>query len=250
MKSRFTILIIIFSLLFIFSMYKIIIWINANNITKNETELINKDIIINEIKEENKQTNNEETLIDVDFNQLKRTNKYVKGWLQVKGTKINYPFVQYTDNKYYLTHSFENKKSEAGWIFMDYRNNSNDLNDNTIIYGHNRLNKSMFGSLKDTLKKNWLNNKENHIIKLSTENENTLWQVFSIYKINTTSDYLKIEFKSDKQKNSFIKMITNRSYYNFKINVNSNDKILTLSTCNGGKQKLVLHAKLIKSQNK
>ena len=62
----------------------------------------------------------------------------------------------------------------------DYRNDKNLSNKNNILYAHSRLDKTMFGSLSKTLKSNWYNNKDNHIIRLSTEAENTMWQIFSI----------------------------------------------------------------------
>ncbi len=133
---------------------------------------------------------------------------------------------------------------------MDYRNNINEFDTNTIIYGHNRFNKTMFGTLKDTTKKKWFNNKDNHIIKLSLEKSNTLWQVFSVYKIATTSDYLLTKFNNDIEYTIFIRNLITRSIFDFKTDVNTNDKILTLSTCNGSKEKLVLHAKLIKIMKK
>ena len=55
----------------------------------------------------------------------------------------------------------------------------------------------MFGSLKDVLTKNWLSNTNNYVIKISTEKENSLWQIFSVYHIPTTSDYLQTNFESD-----------------------------------------------------
>ena len=108
----------------------------------------------------------------------------------------------------------------------------------------------MFSSLKAVLSKEWQDNKNNYLVKLSTESENTLWQVFSIYRILTTSDYLKIEFGTDEEFLNFTKMLINRSTYNFKTNVQSTDKILTLSTCYNSTDKVVLHAKLIKVQTK
>lgn len=70
---------------------------------------------------------------------------------------------------------------------MDYRNNKIEYDKNTIIYAHGRMNNTMFGSLKKVITKEWLDIKENYVIKLSTEEENTLWQVFSVYKILTLS---------------------------------------------------------------
>lgn len=185
-------------------------------------------------------------LIDVDFNDLKNINPSTIGWIQVSGTNINYPFVQTNDNKYYLNHSFNKSKNSAGWVFMDYRNNISVLDKNTIIYAHGRLDNTMFGSLKNILTSGWLNNKNNYIVKLSTEYENNLWQVFSVYKIKTTNDYLQISFISNESFLEFTDKLIKRSNFNFNTKVNENDKILTLSTCYNEKEKVVLHAKLIK----
>ena len=108
----------------------------------------------------------------------------------------------------------------------------------------------MFGSLKNLLKSNWYNNTDNHVIKLSTKNRNSLWQVFSVYHVPTTNDYLKVNFKNNSEFSSFVKMLQDRSVYKFNTTVNKNDKILTLSTCYKNNQKMVMHAKLIKYSNK
>ena len=108
----------------------------------------------------------------------------------------------------------------------------------------------MFGSLRTVLTKNWLSNPNNYVIKISTENENSLWQIFSVYHIPTTSDYLQINFDSDSEYQEFLDMIKNRSSYNFNTNVTSTDNILTLSTCYNNSDKMVVHAKLIKKEQK
>ena len=189
-------------------------------------------------------------LIDVDFSELEKINSDVSGWIQVSGTNINYPFVQASDNDYYLTRSFTKEYNEAGWVFLDYRNNVKSFDKNTIIYAHSRLDKAMFGSLKNLLKSDWYNNKNNHIIKLSTKNQNTLWQVFSVYHVPSTSDYLRTSFSSDSDFTSFANMLQNRSVYKFNTTVTKKDKILTLSTCYGKDERMVMHAKLIKYSNK
>ena len=55
---------------------------------------------------------------------------------QEKRNQINYPFVQTSDNDYYLNHSFNKKYNDAGWVFMDYRNNASNFDKNTILYAH------------------------------------------------------------------------------------------------------------------
>ena len=121
---------------------------------------------------------------------------------------------------------------------------------NTIIYAHNRKDKTMFGSLDNVLTNEWFDKDDNRVIKMSTEKANTLWQIFSIYTIKTTNDYIKTKFKDDNDYKEFLHLIKNRSYKNFNTNVTTKDKILTLSTCHGSSKKLVVHAKLIKIEEK
>lgn len=264
-KLILNLILLILLILLIYSSSKIISYQKDSNDIKEELTFINDNTIINETENNNTsiiENNNikEEdpywdyiniNLIDVNFNKLKKINNDTVGWIQVSGTNINYPFVQTNNNNYYLTHSFNKNNNSAGWVFLDYRNNLSNIEEhNTIIYAHGRYDSTMFGSLRNILTNDWLKDPTNHIIKLSTEYENTLWQVFSVYKIPTTSDYLKITFKTNEEYIKFIDLIKNRSHYNFNTTVNNNDRILTLSTCYNKKEKVVLHAKLIKKEMK
>ena len=247
MKKKLIIFILLITIFtFIFSLYKIIMWNKDNSHTKSLTENIFNETINNSLEFENIEEDSKEEF-KIDFDKLKTQNKDVKGWIQVNNTNINYPFVQYKDNDYYLTHSFDKKYTDAGWIFLDYRNNIDDFDRNTIIYGHARLDKTMFGTLKNVLKKDWYTNTDNQIIKLYTLNEYTEWQVFSVYHIETEDYYIRTEF-TDNEFNEFIKTLKKRSIYNFNVDLDINDKILTLSTCHLKNEKIVLHAKLIKKE--
>lgn len=265
-KNIILILIIITSsITLLISIFNIIKWKIDSNKTNYEITNIQENINVEEIQD----TENTEiiepvievpkenpywdyinmNMINVDFNGLKKTNPDVVGWLKVNGTNINYPFVQSSDNDYYLTHSFNKSYNGAGWVFLDYRNNgTNDKN--TIICAHGRSNKTMFGTLKNVLNNGWLNNTNNYVIKISTETENSLWQIFSVYRIPTTSDYLQTNFNDETEYQNFLDMIKDRSSHNFDTNVASTDNILTLSTCYNNSDKIVVHAKLIKKENK
>lgn len=249
---------------FTISFINVINWnINKNKINKEINE-INKITDIKETKDNNnteiiiqeKQIENTDpywdyikmNLIDVDFNNLIQKNNDTKGWIKLNGTNINYPFVQTNDNKYYLTHSFDKSYNKAGWVFLDYRNNINTLDKNTILYAHGRTDSTMFGTLRTIFKSNWFDDKNNYAIKLSTEKENTLWQVFSVYIITTTNDYIQTNFNSEDEFLDWSNKLLNRSSYNFNTSINKNDKILTLSTCYNEKKKVVMHAKLIKKE--
>lgn len=179
------------------------------------------------------------------FETLLQKNPDTVGWLTVNNTKINYPVVQASANSYYLNRDFNKKKNSMGWIFMDYRNNPLDLNKNTIIYGHNIKQGIMFGTIKNMMNSSWYNNANNQIITFNTPTKNMKWQIFSLYKINATEDYLKNEFASDEEYLEFINMIKGRSIKNFNVEVNENSKILTLSTCFSHTTRHVVHAVLI-----
>lgn len=193
----------------------------------------------------------DDNLINVDLNYHLQKNPETVGWIKVNGTKVNYPIVQHSDNDFYLEHDFYQRKTANGWIFADYRNNFETFDNNTIIYGHNLINNTMFGSLTDLLNKNFIKKPNNHYIKLSTKNTNSVWKIFSVYKINPTTDYLQAKFNSTVAYQEFLDTIKNRSYYDFNQNVTYDDKIITLSTCdNTGTKRVVIHAKLINIENK
>lgn len=185
-------------------------------------------------------------LIKVDFTELIKKNEDTVGWINVNNTNINYPVVQSTDNNYYLTHSYDKKENEAGWVFLDYRNNKDFTSKNNIIYAHSRLDKTMFGSLSKVLKQSWYKDKSNHIIRLSTPTEDSLWQIFSVYVIKEEKYYITTSWPSDTEYLDFLNTIKKRSKYNFNTELNTNDKILTLSTCYSDTERTVVHAKLIK----
>lgn len=190
-------------------------------------------------------------LIDTDISSLKSKNSDTVGYLKISGTNINYPVVQSSDNDYYLKHSFDKSYSQAGWIFLDYRNNINKLDKNTIIYGHNMLNGTMFSNLTKMLDKSFFNDDNNTYINLITENKTTLWKIFSVYVTNPDTYYMTIGFSSSNEYLNFLNNIKNKSIYDFRENINSDDKILTLSTCtNLNTKRLVVHAKLIYEQEK
>lgn len=248
-------------LVFIYALLNIFDWNKDNEETKKITEDISDNAVerpaknaINVNPPEDKSDDYWDyikmDMMSVDFNELLKKNPDTVGWIKVNGTNINYPVVQTDNNDYYLNHAYDKTTNDAGWIYADYRNNMVNFDKNTIIYGHGRLNNTMFGSLKNITNSSWYDNKDNYIIKFSTPTENTLWQVFSVYTIPVESYYLQTKFNTDEQYNEFLQTLKNRSVKNFSAGVNSNDKIITLSTCKdvAGTKRVVMHAKLIKTE--
>ena len=182
----------------------------------------------------------------VNFEKLKEENSDTVAWLKVEGTDIEYPVVKAQDNDYYLAHSFDGSYNSAGWIFADYKNTFDGTDKNIVIYGHNRRDGSMFGTLKKILDKDWYNNENNKYVTLVTEKGNFKYEVFSVYEIEKEDYYIKNRFNSGDEFEEFVKTVKERSIHDFETEVGRPDKILTLSTCaDNNKYRVVLHAKKV-----
>ena len=221
----------------LFCTYKIGIWLYDNyksSQVKKEYKDIQEKIDnsnINKIKKN-----------EINISELKLKNKDTVGWLKVNNTKISYPIVKATDNEYYLNRSFDKTINSAGWPFMDYKNKLDDRDKNIVIYGHNRKNKDMFGTLDKTLKEDWYTNKDNHEIIFITDKEIQKYQVYSVYEVLNEDYYIRTDFNEEEYK-TFLDTVSRRSYYNFNVNLDSSKPTLTLSTCSGNdKYRTVLHA--------
>lgn len=198
--------------------------------------------VIDNKKDFNDSKSNVRELKNNSLFELINKNSDTIGWLKVPNTVIDYPVVKTDNNKFYLKNDFYKKSNVYGWIFADFKNEFPILSKNTIIYGHNTSVGIMFGDLINLLDENWYKNEENKYIYFSTTEMDYKFEIFSVYKIKTTNDYLDINYD-----NNFINMIKERSIINFNVDVND-EKIITLSTCyksTSSNLKLVVHAKMV-----
>lgn len=225
----------------LYSGYKIVIWAKENNASKKQMEELTKAVIISD--EIDIETG--EKSFEVDFNYLKENNNQTVGYLKLNGLDIEFPVVQAEDNEFYLTHSFDKSYNSAGWIFADYRNKVDGTDKNLVIYGHNRRDGSMFCPLRSVLTDEWFSVDSNKKFMFITENEKSYYQIFSVYKIPAEDYYITTDFYNN-EFDQFLNIIKNRSEFNFGVDVNSNDTIITLSTCdNNSDYRIAVHAKKI-----
>ena len=228
------ILLIVFSVIFVFSLVKIILWYNENQTSNRVMKTISEDIKV--VKDTN--------LYKIDFDNLRKINKDVVAFIKVNGTNIEYPIVKANDNEYYLNHSFDNSVNSAGWPFANYINEFDGTDKNITVFGHARRDGSMFGSLYKTLSNNWREDKNNLKILFITERDTFYYQVFSTYKVLSEDYYIKNNFNNDDEYRDFLNKIKSRSNYNYDVDLDVDDSILTLSTCaSNDKYRIVLHAK-------
>lgn len=246
---------LIIILVCLFLLYR---WNNENN--ENE-ELANSlaDNFITQTNLENNEENNEENsstntsndesiaeTIEVNFEKLFNENEDTVGWIKINNTNINFPIVQSTNNSFYLKHNFKKQSNSAGWIFADYRNNFELLDKNTIIYGHNRRNNTMFSNLKYLLNPSWFDDESNKYFTFITKDCKYVAQIFSVYKISENVLNLSNSFENENQFYDSINDYKQKSIYNFNLDIFYEDNIITLCTCdNNNKYRIVIHAKLI-----
>ncbi len=179
--------------------------------------------------------------MEIDFNELRNSNDDTVGYIEIPITNTNYVVVRGNDNDFYLNHDFNKDYNVVGWIFADYRNKVDGTDQNLVIYGHNTVDGSMFGSLSKLLNKKMLKDENNLIISFITDEGRKRYKIFSIYTIKPEEYYIKTSF----EKNEFEKFkekLKERSIYKIEVDLD-NKNIITLSTCqNHGVKRLAIHA--------
>ncbi len=175
---------------------------------------------------------NMELLKDMDLEALREINPDVVGWIIIPESKINYPLMQGTDNDFYLNHTWDKRSNAVGSIFLEAQN-SPDLTDfNTIVYGHNMKNGSMFGSL-GKFASEYYRTPRPYVYVVSDQGIYR-YEIFSFYKAQVDSFTYNLSFDQDATKISFLLESKRSSLAETGVVPPPTDRILTLSTCAGG----------------
>ena len=171
--------------------------------------------------------------IEIDFASLQVVNKDIEGWIYVEAIPtISYPVVQGEDNDYYLHRTFEKQDNFAGTLFLDYKNTEQFESPNTIIYGHNMKNGSMFGRLKEFRERETYDTSP--YIWILTPEGDFKYQIFSAYVAEVDSDtYTLIKGPGKELVDYAERMQGYSSIICERTAFESTDKIITLSTCTG-----------------
>lgn len=179
----------------------------------------------------------------VDFAGLKALNPDCIGWIRFENIDISYPIMQGEDNEYYLKHTFEGQEVTAASIFMDVNNHPDFTDQNTFIYGHNMKDKTMFGKLNDYKEEEFY--KENPYFYIYTPDYTYRYDIFSCYlaRVDNNLDFYT-QFASEEQFGEFLEGVKAQSAYDTGVEVTSEDKVVTLMTCNraGYDYRFLVHA--------
>ena len=169
----------------------------------------------------------------VDWKALKKVNPDVQGWLYQKGTVINYPVVQGTDNDTYLHTRFDKQWSGGGTLFVDCRMEKDFKGFNSIIYGHHMKDGSMFRSIRGYTKEDGYYDKHK-TLELATPHGNYHLVVFSAFITKATDeDTYKMTY-GEAEKQAYINRAWEQSELPItrdSVDVTKNDRLVTLSTC-------------------
>lgn len=185
-----------------------------------------------------------QTLKHINLSALRTVNPQVVGWIRIPGTKIHYPILQGEDNSYYLTHTWEGESNYCGSIFLETMNYPDFADFNTILYGHNMKNGSMFAALHDyTTLSFW---EQSPYVYLVTDEGILRYEIFSSYNAAVDSPTYGLSFRQEQTREDYIQMAIENSDIDTGIIPKSTDRILTLSTCTGWgyKERRVVHAYL------
>ena len=210
--------------IFIYSAYNIYNYIKEENANKKlKNELI--EDVITEVPSTELTKNEEKIPISVDFSTLKEKNQDIVGWIYSKDTPINYPVVQAKDNQYYLHRLINGEYNASGSIFMDYRNNPNLEDNNTIIYGHNMKSDEMFGTLQNYKNQEYYDNHK--ILYYFTQEKKYEIKLIAGYTASLKDDIYNLNEINQEQKEKLLQ----KSDFKSDVNISQNDKLITLSTC-------------------
>ena len=168
----------------------------------------------------------------VDFDALLKENQDTVAWIRFdEPSVISYPVVKSADNEEYLTRTFTENDNKLGAIFMDMRNNSDFLDVNTFIYGHNmKVGGEMFSQLKEYESEEFC--KEHPYFYIYTpDGKVRTYTVFSAGVVKDTAENYEISYQTDEDFQNYINTCRASSNYDVDVEVNAQSKIVSLSTC-------------------
>ena len=156
-------------------------------------------------------------------------NEDILAYIHIEGTNISNVVLQGPDNIFYLNRDMHRQANVNGSLFLDFENSPDFSDRNSVIYGHNMRNGTMFHDLRYFMGSDYFN--ANRYIIIVTENEMFTYEIFSAFSTRTDFEYIQVDFYDDEDYLQLVNEIKRRSVHELSIPVNADDRILILSTC-------------------
>ena len=188
-------------------------------------------------QETEENTDNAKEESPIDFEELWKTNEEIYAWIEIPGTDIDYPIAQRADDDaYYLNHTIEGTEGLPGSIYTEAINSKNFTDFNTVIYGHNMKNGTMFAGLHKYEDKEFL--KENPYIYVYLPDKTLKYQIFAAVVFDDRHMMHSFNYNTTEGRQEFLDELeavrTMESSYDDSITVGTDSNIITLATCIGG----------------
>lgn len=192
----------------------------------------------------------------IDFAGLKEINSDIIGWIEMEAIDAYYPIMQAEDNMYYLYRTFRKVNNIDGSLFADYRNDPEFSDRNTVIYGHNMKDGSMFGNLKKYLERTV---EVDGVEKLGAYDVSPYfwiytpdyiykYEIYSVARVNERSEDYQRVFETEEDYQKFIDRTVGESLIPTKATLSLEDTVVTLSTCTSAhEQRLIVQGKRIET---
>lgn len=164
-----------------------------------------------------------------DFVELWKESQEIVGWLACEGTVIDYPLMHTGNNDFYLKHLYNGEENSSGSLFLDYRNTGTFTDRNTVIYGHNMKNGTMFRTLTNYKSQEYYD--EHPILTLYTPNGDYLVELLSGTVEDGTCEFVRFDFATDKELLEYIDALQSRSTFRSEVQAEPGDRLVSLCTC-------------------
>lgn len=166
--------------------------------------------------------------IRVNFDYLRGINKDVAGWIYSEDTPISYPFLQSPDNDYYLYRLVDGKQNPSGSLFLDFRNQFDMSDWNSVIYGHNMHDGTMFASLIEYKKQEYY---EAHpVMYLLTPEKQYKVELVAGILARADASFYDFPVPEDRRE-AVVAGWLEDSTFETKVQIQPDDRFVTLSTC-------------------
>lgn len=204
---------------------------------KDKNKTTNDSSALEEVKIDESKIDNETTERMLQVQELQKENPDIVGWIEIVGTKINYPVLQGEDNSYYMTHNYKKEEAKDGSIFLDKDYDWNLPSSNLLMYGHNMGDGEMFQDLLKYESEDYY--KEHPTIRFTTANDDSEYEIISAFKSrvyyksekNVFRYYFFINAENEEEYNDFVNNAKKASLYDTGKTAEYGDQLMTLSTC-------------------
>ena len=193
-------------------------------------------------------TEEKESYLQINWDELLQRNKDVKAWIQIPNTNVNYPVLQGETNDTYIHSDIDHNELSAGSIFIASENEDPFNDFNTVIYGHNMRNGSMFGTFR---KLHEQSNLTSPYVWICTPKHTWRYKIFSVHTASVTGETYTLFSMADEQFAEYLKSMKSASELQLDAEADKDDKVITMSTCTGNSStRFVIQAKrLEKGEN-